>query len=125
MTFAAAVRACLVDFATFSGRARRSEYWWFTLFTTLVYIAALLVDLLLGTAVVFPVTALVLLLPGWAVLVRRLHDTSRSGRWMLITLVPFIGGLLLLAITVSDSHAFANQYGPSPKYAGYVPMPQY
>ena len=124
MSFAAAVGACLTDFATFSGRSRRSEYWWFQLFSFLVTVAAGLVDLLLGSSYVMLVTILVLLLPGLAVTVRRLHDTGRSGWWIVASLVPLVG-LLLFAFTLQDSHAFGNKFGPSPKYAGYVPMPQY
>jgi len=125
MTFAAAVGACLSQFATFSGRARRSEYWWFALFSTLVYVAAILVDVLLRTEMVTLAAVLVLLLPTWAVTVRRLHDTSRSGWWLLVQIIPLVGALVMLVFTLQNSHAFTNQYGPSPKYDGYVPMPQY
>ncbi|MFJ9814242.1 DUF805 domain-containing protein [Streptomyces sp. NPDC101151] len=104
----------LKKYAVFSGRARRKEYWLFMLFTWLIYIvlvaigAAAHVPYLVGIAVVF-------LLPALAVTVRRLHDTGRSGWWILIGIVPLIGSIMLLVFYCSDSEAGANKYGPNPK----------
>lgn len=120
MSFADAVRTCLSKYADFSGRARRSEYWWFVLFTLLVSIVGSMLDALLGTdfdsrgGVINGLLSLALLLPSLAVGARRLHDTSRSGWWLLIGLVPILGAVVLVVFFVLDSHA-DNQYGPRPK----------
>lgn len=94
MTFTDAVRSVFSRYAGFSGRARRSEYWYFYLFTVLVSIAASIADALLRplvageNGVVGALASLVLLLPGLAVTVRRLHDTGRRGWWVLLPLAP-------------------------------------
>lgn len=115
MSFADAVRTCFAKFATFSGRARRSEFWWFALFQILVMIVASVIDQVLGTSFVTIIAALALLVPSLAVTWRRLHDTGRSGAWYFIALVPFVGGIVLLVFTVQDSQPGENAYGPSPK----------
>jgi uncharacterized membrane protein YhaH (DUF805 family) len=121
MGFAEAVQTCLQKYVGFSGRARRSEYWWFFLFTILVSIVASGLDNLLGTmsdttnvGVIGSIASLALLLPSLAVAIRRLHDTSRSGWWILIGLIPIVGWIILIVFYVQDSHG-DNQYGPSPK----------
>ena len=119
MSFIDAVQSALTKYATFSGRARRSEYWWFVLFNVIVSVLAVVVDSALGTepgrtGVVGLVVALALLLPGLAVTARRLHDTGRSGWWMLIALVPLVGAIVMLVFTVQDSQG-PNAWGDSPK----------
>ena len=121
MSFQDAVRTCLTQkYAGFSGRARRSEYWYFVLFTIIVGIVASIIDTILGTkasngaGLIYAIAELALLLPGIAVAVRRLHDTSRSGWWLLLGLIPIIGSIVLIVFFVQDSHG-ENQYGPSPK----------
>lgn len=121
MSFSESIRTCLNKYATFSGRARRSEYWWFTLFTALVGLATWLTDYALGTSFINLATSLALLLPGIAVLVRRLHDTGRSAWWLLLYLVPIAGPIAILVFSVFDSTRGPNAYGPSPKYAGSTP----
>ena len=116
MGFAEAVTQGLSKYATFSGRARRSEYWWFLLFIVLVYAAAIAADAALGLMVLYGVAFFALLLPNLAVSVRRLHDVGRSGWWLLLTLVPF-GALVLLLWAVQDSAPGPNEHGPSPKQA--------
>ena len=115
MSFPDAVRTALSKYATFSGRARRSEYWWFTLFTVIVYVATSIIDAVIGKEVVTLLASLAFLLPALAVTVRRLHDTSRSGWWILIGIVPLVGAIVLLVFEVQDSHPGTNAYGPSPK----------
>jgi uncharacterized membrane protein YhaH (DUF805 family) len=96
MTFTQAVRSVLSSYATFSGRARRSEYWWFYLFTILVAITTSVIDAVLNTAfdneigIVGTITSLALLLPTLAVTARRLHDTGRAGWWMLLPAIPLV-----------------------------------
>jgi uncharacterized membrane protein YhaH (DUF805 family) len=97
---------CMKKYATFSGRATRSEYWWFALCEILILgVASMLSDNLAGLA------ALALLLPAVAVGARRLHDIGRSGWWLLVALVPFVGGLVVLYWTVLPSQAGANAFG--------------
>ena len=123
MPFPDAVKICLSKYADFSGRARRSEYWWFVLFNVLVSIVASILDSIVGTksggtGLFGVIAALALLLPGLAVGARRLHDTGRTGWWLLIGLIPCIGFIVLIVFFVQDSHP-DNQYGASPKgYAG-------
>ena len=120
MSFQDAVRTCLQKYVDFSGRARRSEYWYFFLFSIIVSIVAGVIDGILGTrnstgtGLVGVIASLALLLPGLAVGARRLHDTGRSGWWLLIGLIPLIGGIVLLVFFVLDSQP-ENQYGPNPK----------
>ena len=110
MGFFAAVTSCIRNYAGFRGRASRAEYWWWTLFVILVEAATSG----LGDAVGGLVGA-ALVLPSIAVGVRRLHDTGRSGWWMLIAFVPFIGFIVLLVFFVLDSQPGSNEYGPNPK----------
>ncbi|MET9442669.1 DUF805 domain-containing protein [Streptomyces sp. NPDC006610] len=106
----------LKKYATFSGRARRKEYWMFTLINTVIYAALLALDFgLLGLGFIAPLYMVAVLVPTLAVLVRRLHDTGRSGWWFFISFVPLVGGIVLLVFTVSDSKPEANEYGFNPK----------
>ncbi|MFB9237326.1 DUF805 domain-containing protein [Plantactinospora siamensis] len=127
-----AIRSALTQYAGFSGRARRSEYWWFFLFTAVVGIIAGLLDDVFGTnfgsrpgssGVISLIVTLALLLPGLAVGVRRLHDTNRSGWWILIGLIPLVGGIVLLVFFILDGTRGSNQYGPDPKGAPEVTAP--
>ena len=119
MGFGSAVTTCLSRYASFSGRGRRSEFWWFYLFVVLVGGVALTLDLVLGLGFLYPLTVLALLLPILAAGTRRLHDTGRSGWWWLISIVPF-GGIALLVFWVMDSDSSPNSYGPPPK--GFAPQ---
>lgn len=146
MSFGQAIKSAFSQYATFTGRARRSEYWWFSLFYVLVslpfqilffalYIAAfapvlesidadgqyseiVFDDINWGLFVVgfipMLVVSLVFLLPSIAVLVRRLHDTGRSGWWWLINFVPG-GSIVILVFAVLDGQPYDNEYGPDPK----------
>jgi uncharacterized membrane protein YhaH (DUF805 family) len=123
MSFQDAVRTCLQQkYAAFSGRARRSEYWYFVLFTVIVSFVASIIDSILGTrgsgtGLVGAIASLALLLPGIGVGIRRLHDTGRSGWWLLIGLIPIVGAIVLLVFFVQDSQP-DNQYGANPKGYG-------
>lgn len=108
-------------YVDFSGRARRTEYWMFVLFNIIFGIVAIVLDNMLGTAtedgygVLYSLFALAIVLPTWAVTVRRLHDVGKSGWWIFISLIPIIGGIWLFILTVTDSQIGDNQYGPNPK----------
>lgn len=112
----------LKKYVDFSGRARRREYWYFFLFYLLFYLAAAFLDGMLGAfdsgdgiALLTTAFALGMLLPSITVGVRRLHDTGRSGWWLLIALVPVLGALVLLFFSVQDSEPGDNRFGPNPK----------
>jgi uncharacterized membrane protein YhaH (DUF805 family) len=131
MSFQDAVRTCLQQkYTDFSGRARRSEFWYFFLFSVLASTAAGLLDTLFHTrpsgmyttGLIQSLVQLVLLLPGLAVGARRLHDISRSGWWLLLNLVPLVGQIILIVWAVQDSRP-DNQYGPSPKAYQQLPPP--
>ena len=108
----------LRNYAVFSGRARRTEYWMFVLFNFIIAVAIGVVEGILGSPGVLGLLyALGVLIPALAVSVRRLHDTGRSGLWLLIGLIPLIGFIVLLVFMVQDSDPGQNQYGMNPKAA--------
>lgn len=118
--------AVLKNYVGFGGRARRKEYWMFALFNVVVALALPVIGLIVaialqvGTAldaVAIPYTVYLTAtaLPALAAAVRRLHDTGRSGWWILIALVPVVGGITLLVFLATEGAADANEYGPSPK----------
>ena len=128
MTFIEAVETCMIKkWSTISGRASRSEYWWFTLFITIAGFAIGIVCVLLAVAmaayenyavlfgamlgllgIMFTVA---ILPPSICVSVRRLHDIGRSGWWYLINAVPYIGGIVFFIFTLLPSQPEENEYG--------------
>ena len=127
MDFGTAVKAFWSNYSNFKGRARRSEYWFIQLFLVFTNLAVAAIDLALmdgdvdrfiangGGGIVGLIWILATIVPALAVLIRRLHDTSRSGWWALMLLLPFAGAIVLLVFTVEDSAKDANSYGQSPK----------
>ena len=127
MRFGVAIKSFWSNYATFKGRSRRSEYWWIQLFLVLTNLAVAAIDLALmdgdvdrfiangGGGIVGLVWILVTIVPALAVLIRRLHDTGKSGWWVLIGFVPFVGTIVLFVFSVLDSDAGDNKYGASPK----------
>lgn len=120
----------LKKYAVFSGRARRKEYWFFTLFNVIVSIGLTVVDIGVGTyneeagaGLLSGLYSLAVFIPGLAVSVRRLHDTDHSGWWMFIALVPCVGAIVLLVFLLTDSTPGQNQYGPSPKEPEWTTPP--
>jgi uncharacterized membrane protein YhaH (DUF805 family) len=114
----------LKKYAVFRGRARRKEYWYFALFNFIIGFALAAFDASTGSfsaeegvGLLGGIYGLAVLIPATAVSVRRLHDTGRSGWWLLIAVVPLIGAIVLLVFTVQDSKFGRNQYGASPKEA--------
>jgi len=111
----------LKKYAVFDGRARRQEYWMFVLISSFLPFVVLLLAALLGmqmgtgVSVLLTVYWLAILLPSIAVWVRRLHDTGRSGWWVLASFVPLLGAIALIVFSLQDSETGANQYGPNPK----------
>lgn len=112
----------LKQFSDFSGRARRKEYWMFVLFNMIFAIVAIILDNIMGLAFedigygpIYGIYVLIVLIPGLAVGVRRLHDTGKSGWMMLLLLLPIIGAIWLLILFVTDSQPGSNEYGPNLK----------
>jgi uncharacterized membrane protein YhaH (DUF805 family) len=109
----------LKKYAVFGGRARRREYWMFTLINIIIVVLLGMIEGVLGIStgqsILATIYSLAVLLPAIAVGVRRLHDTDRSGWWMLIGLVPILGALVLLIFAVQDSQPGQNRFGPNPK----------
>lgn len=155
MSFGEALKTCFKKYATFSGRARRSEFWWFSVLNWLLSIATYAVvwwkmakiDEIQGQVAevmfdeekmaaltaqadsfdstfyllmaVIGIIGLLLLLPSLAVAVRRLHDTGKSGWWLLAMIIPLVNiviGIMLLIYYLKDSDRNPNKFGPSPKY---------
>ena len=112
----------LKKYAVFSGRSRRKEYWYFYLFYILFIFVLSFIDVMIGTydavaeiGLFGGVFVLFMLIPLLAASVRRLHDTDRSGWWLLIALIPLIGPIVILVFTLQDSKPGENQYGSNPK----------
>jgi uncharacterized membrane protein YhaH (DUF805 family) len=106
-------------YAVFGGRAGRQEYWYFVLFNILVYILLSIIAGIIGKvgASLLSLYAVAVFLPGLAASVRRLHDTNRSGWWLLVMAIPGVGSIVLLVFLAQESHAIENQYGPCPQVA--------
>lgn len=112
--------AVLKNYAGFSGRARRKEYWMFTLFNVIVAAVLAGVGAAIESGIPYVVYLLATLIPSLAVVVRRLHDTGRSGWWMLISFVPLVGTIILLVFLASAGKAEDNQFGANPKAVAAV-----
>jgi uncharacterized membrane protein YhaH (DUF805 family) len=106
----------LSKYAEFNGRARRSEYWYFVLINIVISIVIYLVDAGIGSfGALGIIYSLGILIPSIAVAVRRLHDTGRSGWYLLLAFIPFIGAIILLVFMAQDSVAGENGFGKYPK----------
>jgi len=107
--------AVLKNYVGFSGRARRAEYWQFVLFNIIALVVCFVIDLAIGSPVLYYIYLLAVLLPSLAVGARRLHDTDRSGWWLLLGLIPLIGGIVLLVFMCLEGTRGNNKYGADPK----------
>ncbi len=120
MDFQAAVATCFSKYATLTGRASRAEYWYFFLFYLLANAVSAILDAALfrssGFSPLNSITALVLLAPSLAVGVRRLHDTGRSGWWLLLLLVPVVGQIILIVWFCTRGEPQPNRFGPPPAH---------
>lgn len=116
--FVQAITMFFKNYANFSGRSRRSEYWYIVLFNLLV--SAVLGMLPQSLSFVSALWALGTLIPGLALAVRRLHDIGKSAWWLLIVLIPVVGAIWLIVLEATDSKPEANAWGNSPKYPGVL-----
>jgi len=106
----------LKKYAQFSGRARRQEFWMFTLFNLIITVALMIIGGVVGFPLLSTIYSLAVLLPSLAVGVRRLHDTNRSGWFMLLCLIPLVG-LVLIYFLALEGEKQENAFGPDPKAA--------
>lgn len=109
------------NYANFSGRARRSEYWYYTLMNIIIAVVMMILDKTLGTnfdplpyGYLYMIYALAVLVPGLAVVVRRLHDVGKSGWFFFVALIPLVGPIWLLVLLCTDSED-DNHWGENPK----------
>jgi uncharacterized membrane protein YhaH (DUF805 family) len=109
--------AVLKNYAGFSGRARRKEYWMFALISFVISLVLSIIGGLIGADFLSYIYTAAILVPTLAVGVRRLHDTGRSGWWLLIALVPLVGAIILIVFLASEGKPETNQYGVNPKLA--------
>ena len=107
----------LKKYAVFDGRARRMEFWMFALFNCIVAVVLSIIEYMLGIFGLSALYSLAVLLPSIGVSIRRLHDTDRSGWWLLICLVPVIGIIVLLVFYFMEGTSGDNRFGADPKAA--------
>jgi uncharacterized membrane protein YhaH (DUF805 family) len=130
MGFGEAIQSGFRKYVDFSGRASRREYWWWALFAFLVWLVALVLDVIFfpgsirsGSYVglLSGIAGIALFLPNLAAAVRRLHDTDRSGWWSLIALIPVIGAIVLVVFLASSGTQVVNRFGPPPARTRALP----
>jgi len=118
MTFTESIRTCFSKYVTFSGRATRSEFWWWTLFVVLASFVLSLIDASILKApdigALYAIFSLATFLPGISVMVRRLHDVNKSGWWFWIALIPVLGIILLLVWECTKGTHGSNRFGEDP-----------
>ena len=106
----------LQKFAQFTGRSGRAEFWWYALATVIANVVAQTVDNMIsgGPGLLTIALAVALIVPGLAVSFRRLHDTDRSAWWLLISLIPLVGAVVLIVFFVSAGTSGPNKFGDAP-----------
>ena len=111
-------KVVLENYANFEGRARRAEFWWYVLAGICI---SIVLNILAAIASVLVILSLIyglgVLIPGIAVGIRRLHDTDKSGWWLLIGLIPLVGAIVLIVFFATEGTRQSNQWGASPKFA--------
>jgi uncharacterized membrane protein YhaH (DUF805 family) len=124
MGFGQAISSGFSNYVNFSGRACRSEYWYWILFIIIADIVAGIIDYGIGTQVVTGLFGLATLLPNLAVAIRRLHDLDRTGWWIFIGLIPLVGWIILIIWYCTRGTAGPNRFGPDPLGGIAAPMPR-
>ena len=114
-------KVVLENYLNFEGRARRAEFWWYALANLIITIVLNLIDAAIGFGsgyggVLSGIYGLAVLLPGLAVAIRRLHDTGKSGWWLLLVFIPIVGLIVLIVFWATDSTPGANEHGMAEKY---------
>jgi len=117
MNFWEAINSAFKNYATFKGRASRSEFWYFFLFSILISLIAQQLDFALHqneSGAISGIVTIILLVPGIALQVRRLHDIGKSGWWFFLNLIPLLGQIALIILSCMRGHTETNQYGDNP-----------
>jgi uncharacterized membrane protein YhaH (DUF805 family) len=114
MGFGQAIGSGFSNYVNFSGRACRSEYWFWTLFVILAEIVTSIIDWVIGASVTTSLFGLATLLPSLAVAIRRLHDLDRTGWWFLLAFVPIVGWIILIIWYCTKGTEGSNRFGPDP-----------
>ena len=109
MTFLDSIETCFKKSFQIKGRASKSEFWWFTLFYFIAIFSLVIINETL--AIIF---LLIILPASICVTVRRLHDQGKSGFFYFISIIPYVGGLILLFMCAMDGTKGKNKFGPSP-----------
>jgi len=114
MGFVDAIKSGFAHYVKFDGRANRAMYWWWTLFVVLVAIVGVIIDVQLSSGVISALIGLALFLPGLSVAIRRLHDTDKTGWFILLALIPLVGTIILLVFFLMPGTQGANRFGEQP-----------
>ncbi len=114
MGFSQAITSGFSNYVKFSGRACRSEYWYWILFVVLAEIVTSIIDYAIGTQITTSLFGLATFLPTLAVAVRRLHDIDRSGWWIIVSLIPLIGWIILIIWYCTKGTEGPNRFGSEP-----------
>jgi len=125
MGFGQAISAGFSNYVNFSGRASRSEYWYWILFIFIADIVAGIIDSVLGIQIVTGLFGLVTIIPNIAIAIRRLHDLDRTGWWILLGFIPLIGWIILLIWYVTKGTDGPNRFGPDPLALLHMQNPRY
>ena len=112
MNFGDAIKAGFSNYVNFSGRACRSEYWYWVLFAIIGGIVTYIIDFAIGMPITNTIFGLAVFLPGLSVAIRRLHDLDRSGWWILLFLIPLIGAIILIVWFCFEGTDGPNRFGP-------------
>lgn len=116
-------------YAVFSGRSTRSEYWYFTFISLLIFGLFFVCDIAMmyGSGIDFPIFSqiynLIIVIPSLALGARRLHDIGKSGWWMLVVIIPLVGALYLIYFLMKDGQVESNIYGSNPKNDAKADVP--
>ena len=124
MGFGQAISSGFSNYVNFSGRACRSEYWYWILFIIIADIVAGIIDYAIGVQVVTSLFGLATILPNLAVAIRRLHDLDRTGWWIFIGLIPLVGWIILIIWYCTRGTAGPNRFGPDPLSGIAAPIPR-
>jgi uncharacterized membrane protein YhaH (DUF805 family) len=113
VTFGEAIKLGFMGYVVWNARSTRAEYWWWGLFTGLVFIGCLAIDAVATFGVLTFIFYLAVLLPSLSVTIRRFHDTNRSGGWFWIGLIPIVGGVIQLVFFCTESSRYATRWNRS------------
>lgn len=124
MNFSDSIKLGFSNYVNFTGRACRSEYWYWILFVFILFIVAEIIDAVIGRSIFYPLSGLAVLIPNIAVGVRRLHDLDRSGWWLLISFIPLVGAIILIIWFCSKGTDGPNRFGPDRLGGMAAPLPR-